>query len=379
MIAIWYVALAALLFAGVKFSKKKEWNEGNMSFDQTKCFLGFCAVIICFHHMAQVTCAPWLNPVFIRKGLDIFVTAGYPMVGMFLFCSGFGLYKSAKTKPDFFKRFLPVRLIPILIPTILTELVYVYFRHLRHLPIRFKNPFMTGNHDTVHPFIWYIPCILLLYILFYVGFGLFKKDWAGILTVALGSGGWIFFCIKYGYGTWWLNTVHMFLLGILVSKYEKKFFESCKKLYVLKLIITIAAAAVLWRLADNAGNLYFQITHTNWTEANGYKADLFAWIFQFLYTIAFAMLYYLLSMKMKVGNPVLRFLGKFTLELYLIHGIFINMFGYCMIKEPALPVYYIKNVPLFVLVVLACSIPVSFGLSIIDKKVGKILRPKKAN
>jgi peptidoglycan/LPS O-acetylase OafA/YrhL len=84
-------------------------------------------------------------------------------------------------------------------------------------------------------------------------------------------------------------------------------------------------------------------------------------------------------MKMKVGNPVLRFLGKFTLELYLIHGIFINMFGYCMIKEPALPVYYIKNVPLFVLVVLACSIPVSFGLSLIDKKVGKILRPKKAN
>lgn len=54
------------------------------------------------------------------------------------------------------------------------------------------------------------------------------------------------------------------------------------------------------------------------------------------------------------------------------------MFGHCMIKEPALPVYYIKNVPLFVLVVLACSIPVSFGLSLIDKKVGKILRPKKS-
>ena len=207
MIAIWYVALAVLLFFGIKFSKKKEWNDGNMSFDQTKCFLGFCAVIICFHHIAQMTCAPWLNPAYIRKGLDIFVTAGYPIVGMFLFCSGFGLYKSAKTKPDFFKRFLPVRLIPILIPTILTELVYIYLRHLRHLPIKFKNPFMTGNHDTIHPFIWYIPCILLLYILFYVGFGLFKKDWAGILTVALGSGAWIFFCIRYGYGTWWFNIV----------------------------------------------------------------------------------------------------------------------------------------------------------------------------
>ena len=140
-IVLWYAALAALLFIGVKFSRKKEWNEGNMSFDQTKCFLGFCAVIICFHHMAQFTCAGWLNPYFIRKGLDIFVTAGYPMVAMFLFCSGFGLYKSAKAKPDFFKRFLPVRLVPILIPTLLTTLVYVYLRHLRNVPIRFNKVF----------------------------------------------------------------------------------------------------------------------------------------------------------------------------------------------------------------------------------------------
>ena len=82
-------------------------------------------------------------------------------------------------------------------------------------------------------------------------------------------------------------------------------------------------------------------------------------------------------MKMKVGNPVLRFLGKFTLELYLIHGIFCNMFGYYMIKEPKPPIYYIENVPLYVLVVLACSIPIAFGLSIVDKKAGKLLRPKK--
>ena len=105
-------------------------------------------------------------------------------------------------------------------------------------------------------------------------------------------------------------------------------------------------------------------------------ADLFAWIFQFLYTLAFMSLYYLLSMKIKVGNPVLRFFGKLTLELYLVHGIFVNLFGYYMIQEPTKPVYYIKSVPLYVLVVFACSIPVSFGLSILDKKVGKALRPK---
>ena len=47
-----------------------------------------------------------------------------------------------------------------------------------------------------------------------------------------------------------------------------------------------------------------------------------------------------------------------------------------MIHDGVKPVYYIKNVPLFVLVVLALSIPISYGMSIIDKKVGKALRKK---
>ena len=85
MIIIWYVLLIALLFGGAKLCKKKTWNEENMSFYQTKCYLGFCAVIIVFHHISQDTCASWLNPRFIRHGLDIFLAAGYPMVGMFLF------------------------------------------------------------------------------------------------------------------------------------------------------------------------------------------------------------------------------------------------------------------------------------------------------
>ncbi len=107
-----------------------------------------------------------------------------------------------------------------------------------------------------------------------------------------------------------------------------------------------------------------------------YICDLITCIFQVLYTFAFVSLYYLLSMKIRIGNPVLSFLGKFTLELYLIHGVFIHMFGYYMIKEGVAPVYYIANVPLFVLVVLALSIPLSFAVSLLDKKIGKALRPK---
>ena len=372
-----YVALVLLLFWGTKISKRKTWNEDVMSFDQTKCFLGFCAVIIVFHHVSQATCASWLNPYFIRHGLDVFVTAGYPMVAMFFFFSGFGLYKSYKSKPDFFKRFIPVRFIPILIPTLITSLVYIFFMYWRKLPFTIDPPFKAGNHDTWHPYIWYIPCMLLMYLLFYIGFGLFKKDSVGIAVVLVGLIGYIAFCMKFHYGTWWFNTPHMFLIGILVAKYEKKFFESCKKLYVLRLIGTIILCIVLQWLGDNAGGIYLMKGNHPYDFVYGYRCDLISGIFQFLYTFAFMSLYYLLGMKLRVGNPVSRFFGKFTLELYLVHGIFIHMFGYYMLREGIKPVYYIKSVPLFTIVVLGLAIPVSFGLSLLDKKVGKMLRPKK--
>ena len=376
MIILWYIFLVAILFGGVKLCKNKTWNEENMSFNQTKCYLGFCAVIIAFHHIAQATCASWLNPKYIRHGLDIFVTAGYPMVAMFLFCSGYGLYKSAKSKPDFFKRFIPVRIIPILIPTLLTMLVYIFFRYWRKIPFYIDSPFAVNGHETWHPYIWYVPCIILLYILFYIGFGLFKKDSIGILVVTIGIVGYIIFCIKLRYGTWWFNTAHMFLVGILVSKYEDKFFESCKKLYVLRLIGTIILCVLFWFLGDNAGGIYLMVFHHPYDFVYGYRCDLVAAIFQFLYCLAFMSLYYLISMKLKVGNPVLSFLGKFTLEFYLVHGIFIHMFGYRMIEDNVKPIYYIENVPLFVLVVIGLTIPTAYGVSLLDKKVGKLLRPK---
>ncbi|MBQ8951562.1 MAG: acyltransferase family protein [Eubacterium sp.] len=374
MIVLWYIALAVMLFFGVKICKLKEWNDENMSFNRTKCFLGFCAVVIVFHHISQATCASWLNPRYVRHGLDIFLTAGYPMVAMFFFCSGYGLYKSARSKENFFRRYIPVRIIPILIPTLITLGVYIFFRYLREIPFNIDSPFAVNGHETWHPYIWYVPCIIYLYIIFYIGFGFSKKDWVGITVVAFGTVGYITFCVIFGYGAWWYNTPHMFLMGILVAKYEKKFFESCKKLYILRLLITILLCVVFHYMGDKGGWEYLKHFHHPYVAKYALICDVINVLSQVIYTFAFVSLYYLLSMKIKLGNKLLGFLGKFTLELYLIHGIFIHMFGYYMIREGKKPIYYIENVPLFVLVVLGLSIPISYGMSLIDKRIGQALR-----
>jgi hypothetical protein len=53
------------------------------------------------------------------------------------------------------------------------------------------------------------------------------------------------------------------------------------------------------------------------------------------------------------------------------------MFGYYMLHEGKKSFFYIENVSLYTLVAFALSIPVAFGLSLLDKKAGKLLRPKK--
>ena len=69
---------------------------------------------------------------------------------------------------------------------------------------------------------------------------------------------------------------------------------------------------------------------------------------QSLAVISFCLVIMLFSMKIKCSNPVLSFLGKISLELYLIHGLFIQLFKgqLCMIQ----------NDFLFIAAVLICSV-----------------------
>ena len=374
MVVLWYIFLAFLLLFGLKIFRNKTWNSENLSLNQTKSFLGFCSIVIVFHHLAQDTCGPWLDPEYFRPGLDVFLSAGYPMVSVFFFCSGFGLYRSAKTKPVFFKRFLPARLIPILIPSLITVNVFLVLYRINGLPLKINNPFTASGHETLHPYIWYIPCIIFLYILFYIGFGLIKNDRIGIILVILGTLGYIIYCISFAYEAHWFNSIHMFAVGILASKYENKIFNSCTKHYEIKLIGTAALTVIFGFLAEESGNMYLILNDLPNDNVNGYKARLIGALFQVIFTLLFMSLYYLITLKVQFGNKILTFLGKTTLELYLVHGIFVKLFGIYMFNDSHPPRIFIKNVSLLTLVVLGLSIPIAFGLSIIDKKIGGILK-----
>ena len=96
--AIIPLLFVVLLFIGCKFCKKSEWNDDYLSLRQTQVIRGFCTIGIILHHCSQRTAASWLPNAFIIHCLDFFVDIGYLFVAVFLFFSGYGLYKSYKKK-----------------------------------------------------------------------------------------------------------------------------------------------------------------------------------------------------------------------------------------------------------------------------------------
>lgn len=354
---IFYPALIVLLLWKAKPAKHNEWNNEFMSKEQTKALLGFCSVIIIFHHISQKTCAPWLPDDVRVHGLDFFLNIGYLIVSLFFFCSGYGLFKSHKAKEHYFDNFFINKAIPILLMSFISGALFFIARFLKKVPFSFNTIFSIGGPSMLNGYGWYVIMILVLYYLFYLGFRKAKTDTNGIIVVAIGTVALVIFCDYFIYETWWYNTIHLFLIGIIFAANEDKLIVILKQKYLLILCIGIFVTVIGFLL----GNYLNQICDL--MEKN-YVYSIDRWIAfggQAVSAISFTIVVIMLGMKIRVGNFLLDTLGKMTLETYLVHVLFVELFGFSFIINTIEPLIYIKSVSLYVLVVIACSLSLAYG------------------
>ena len=355
---IYYPLLLILLFWGAKVMKKGEWNSEVLSFDQTKAFLGFASIVIIFHHASQKTCAPWLNPKYIRHGLDAFVYVGYLCVAAFFFCSGYGMRIACK-KEGFFKGYFKNRLLPIICPTVFMWLVFFVTERARGVKI---DPPVWIN---VYDYVWFIPAILYLYIWFYISFHLVKSEKKGMMVLWTGTILYIVLAALFSPGTWWFNSVHLFAVGAGFAGNHEKRIERLKKFYPLKLAVYFLMTSVCFVAANYYYPVITSLTHKPYDEKIHMMLEGPG---QMISAYTFVMLLILLGLKIRVKNRALSFLGKFTLELYLLHPFFVQIFAFAFIKEGVKPVFYIKDPFLYVLAILICSIPLAYiGKRLLDR------------
>lgn len=351
----YYPLLLILLFAGAKFVKKGEWNDEVLSLHQTKAFLGFAAILILFHHASQKTCADWMNPKYIRHGLDAFVYLGYLCVAAFLFCSGYGMRTACK-KENFFKSYFKRRILPIIIPTAVVWLVFFIAEKIRGVEI--YPPLWINVYD----YIWFIPAILYMYALFYLCFHIIKADRMRMPLLWAGTVLYIILAVLFSPGSWWYNTIHLFAVGAGFAGKSQSRLDRLKKGYAAKL----AAYILLTLIFFVAGNYYPLIIGILRKPYNGILHKLLEAPSQMISAYTFVFMLIMLGMKIRIGNRILSFLGAMTLEFYLVHPFFVQIFAFAFIYEGNKPVFFIENPFLYVLAILIPSIPLAFLLKKLD-------------
>ena len=378
LVYLYYIILLVILFWGAKICKKKTWNEEFMSLTQTKYMQGFFAICVMLHHAGQKTCAPWHNPKYIVHGLDLFVPIGYLFVSVFLFCSGYGLYKSYKGKENYLQGFVKRRILPLVLAFYTTGLIFFVVRLLMGEKMKGDQMFYyLSGAKLCNPNAWYVIALPIFYLAFYLSFKFIKKDgWALFTTILI-----VFVYTLIGTfidhndwwmrGEWWYNSVHLFSAGLLFARFEKPVVAHVKKFYPVYLILVLIGLIIFYPLSEIAQGI-FSYYGENFNAPDKVQRRWICLLSQMGTSCTFVFLVFLLNMKIKIGNKVLQFMGTLTLEFYLIHGLFVELFGFDFLEmRPS--IYYIRNVALYLLVVIVLSVPAAVLL----QKVHQVILRKK--
>lgn len=328
--------------------RKELWSR-----DRSKAVSGICAILIVFHHMAQKTCAEWVPAEYRMHGLEPFIDIGYLLVGVFFFCSGYGLYKSLKSKPDYLKSFIGKHYGPIIFVFIIANI-----------------PFLAAT-EHLSSYSWYIYAILYLYAAFWISFKTCKNEKAAIAVMA---GFILFYCLFCDYivlGTWWYNSVWLFFVGLIFAKNSGEIAKFIEKYFIAAVITSTAATVGAFAGVEHLSEMV--ITSESFS---AYTLLRIAVLFlQYLSEVSLMVFILTISTKMDYKVKALRFLGSMSLEIYMVHVIFVETFGYCFVNMDTGAVLYIENLPLYCLAVLSASILCAWGLMML-KKVMHLFREK---
>ncbi|MCR5419060.1 MAG: acyltransferase family protein [Lachnospiraceae bacterium] len=332
-----------------------------MSRERSKKILGLFSVLIMLHHLGQKVSAPWVPELYRQHGLELFVPIGYLLVSFFFFCSGYGLIKSAKSRDDYFDDFLIRRLNRILFVFAVTQLIYFAVR-----------TFQKAVSLPLNPYSWFIYTIIVLYVGFFL---IYRKESKLSLTfMILWILAYSIICYILVKGNWWYNASPVFLLGIFMAQREMNN-RNNDHFRLLPLILSCIIFLICFIVPENADTIYRSIHMQNYGIMN-----LIRVLLQIIACSAFSLVIYLLASrphkdngnetdteneatkKGRIASSILSFYGSMTLEFYLIHGLFVQLFGHHFMSDTKPPVYYIRNIALYVLVVLAFSTASAFSL-----------------
>ena len=373
ILLIFPIAIFTILFAGSRAAKKGEFHEDAWTVGQSKAMQVFAALMIVLHHLAQTI----TDCTRVGKGpITIWNSFGLLFTSIFFFFSGFGLYKSYKTKENYLDGFLRRRLLRILIPFAITNILYL-------VTVSYSR--VTGVGDVITSLFgftlinsnaWFLVELVFLYIAFYICFKWSRSERGAIVKLSCFTLLMVIGALLLGHdgsqvrghwfmGEWWYNTTFIFILGIVVAKHENSVKGFLMKGYKVLLPVLIVLL-VGWYLLEEFMLDQFGY-YKEWEGHPGYTEKFISLPFQVILCALFVFLMLHVNLKLRYSNSVLRFLGGISFEIYLIHGMFRELL-------PGTPDSTMSDI-LYMALVYILSIIGAWLLAIVDnyllKKVSK--------
>lgn len=266
---------------------------------------GFFALFIIFHHISQ--------RISQSEIFDNFLFLGEYAVAFFFFLSAYSLVTQYKKQANYMDNFLRKRLAKLFVPYLLFSILYFIFWYFIYDKYDTKEELLKifVDHESIIISGWFLQGIIVMYISFYLSFRFVKSikiaAWLNLTIVGL----IIFVMMFLNIGYWEYNSLLAFPMGIFWGMYKENI-DVVLKNYYKSLLITVT---ILIYLAHNYVDilLFFEIKDAVYTYG----------IWANIKNIIFVVFFILLALKLDFKNKLFAFLGEISLELYLIHGMFI--------------------------------------------------------
>lgn len=308
-----------LCLHGIRFHNK--FNKEYLSKEQTASIKGiFILLVFLSHFNSYVTFNGTLNWYYIHA-VGFF---GQTMVTLFLFYSGYGVMESIQKKGMNYVDAIPKKrvlgtlfrfdcaIILFLCVGFITNNVYDVRRILLSL-IGWDH---VGNSN------WYIFVILLLYMITYLSFKIFKGEnyLLPITCVFILTMCWACYCYITNIRTlMWYDTALCYVFGMLWSIYKEK------------IEVFINKSNIVWGLTLFVAILgFFGLRKTS------------SIVSALLVNLVFVVIVVVFTMRVNVGNKILQRAGELLFEIYILQRIPMILFKYIGLHEVNVYIYFVS-------------------------------------
>jgi len=346
--------LIALVFVCLWRVKFASFHEGYIDKDQTTSIKGIFAIIIIFSHvLGYVSLTNYFFDTWFKQ---IIAIIGQLMVTMFFFYSGFGVAKQFQKNVDYRKDFLRTRILKTLVHFDIAVLCFAILALILQREYSWKWYLLSftgwvaiGNSN------WFVFVTLALYTLTLIGFFIstkfFKKNRLIAFAIIISIFSVALFVVLYFLKEiYWYDTLLCYSVGVWYAVLKHKVDVFLKTHKVLSHIVTIATVLVfiLCRLI--------------------LRRILPGFIADSLTAIVFCLALVFITTKIKMDNPILRWLGKYSFLIYILQRIPMIIFA-----EIGLNIYP----HLFFVVVFVLTLGLSYVMNILYEKIDSKFFAKK--